>query len=377
MKLSSLIRNLCLVISFSAPVIAETENEEQAIRETLNNYINGTSYSRPDVVKRAFHETANLYLSREDEPHWIVPSSEYASWFGRSQSGTYTGRIGEIISIDISGHTATAKVEILMPDQKLRFVDQFLVKKFDAEWKIIAKTASRSTANNHGMRVLFILSNQAFHGTSDIPAGASFSEIVNAYDEFKHHGYTVDFVTPEGGALPVAYINTSDSLHRKYVYDQDFMYALGHTKKPEDIEPERYKAVHYVGGSNAMYGVADNTALQAISMEIYERFGGIVSSVCHGTAGIVNLKKQDGTYLVAGKRVVGYPEDYENQSADYFKQFPFLIGQSVREHDGDFRYGPRNQALVEVDGRLITGQNHLSSRLVAREIIKALEAHTD
>lgn len=377
MKLSSLIKCVCLLIAFSAPSYGEFESEERAIRSTLNRYINGTSYNHPNEVKKAFHETANLYLSRKDEPHWIVPSDEYASWFGKGKLGEYTGRIGEIISMDVSGETASAKVEILMPAQQLRFVDQFLLKKFDSEWKIIAKTASRATANNHGMRILFILSSQAFHGTSDIPAGASFSEIVNAYDEFKRHGYTVDFVTPDGGAIPVVYINTSENLHRQYIYDQDFMYALGHSKKPEDIEPARYKAVHYIGGSNAMYGVADNTELQDISMEVYERFDGIVSSVCHGTAGIVNLKKQDGTYLVAGKRVVGYPEDYENQTADYFKQFPLLIGQTVRNHNGDFRFGPRNKAFVEVDGRLITGQNHLSSRLVARKIIEAIEKQTN
>ena len=373
MTILSAIKKTCILLAATTVSLPSMATDEEDIRKTLNHYINGTSYSRPAEINQAFHETANLYLSKKDEPHWIVPSGEYASWFGRGTPGTYTGRIGEILSMDISGETATAKVEILVPGRKARYVDQFLVKKFNDEWKIIAKTASSAEASNHGDRILFILSNQAFHGSTDLPAGASFSEIVFAYDEFKKHGYTVDFVTPEGGALPLAYINTSVDLHRQYVYDQDFMYALGHTKKPEEVDPSRYKAVHYVGGSNAMYGVADNKALQNISMEIYEKHGGIVSSVCHGTAGIVNLKKEDGSYLVAGKRVVGYPEDYERQTAEYFKQFPLLIGQSVKEHDGDFRFGPRNQAFVEVDGRLITGQNHLSSRLVVQKIVEALD----
>lgn len=372
MKFLTMLKNIGLTLIVSAPALSTDISDEQAIRNTLNNYIEGTSYSRPGQIKQAFHETANLYLKSADKPHWIVPSDEYASWFANRAPGTNTGRVGEIISIDIGGETATAKVEILLPDSNRRFVDQFLVKKMESEWKIIAKTASSAPANNHGNRVLFILSSKAFHGTTDIPAGASFSEIVNAYDEFKKHGYTVDFVTPDGGALPISYVNTSDDLHRHYLYDQDLMYALGHTKKPSDITPERYKAVHYVGGSNAMYGVADNAALQAITMEIYEAHNGVVSSVCHGTAGIVNLKKEDGTYLVAGKRVVGYPEDYERQTADYFKAFPFLIGQSVKDHDGNFRFGPRNQAFVEADGRLVTGQNHLSSRLVVQKTIEAI-----
>ncbi|UTW58994.1 nuclear transport factor 2 family protein [Kordiimonas sp. SCSIO 12603] len=373
MTILSSIKGACILLAATAISFPGIATDEEDIRKTLNHYIDGTSFSRPAEINQAFHETANLYLTKKDEPHWIVPSSEYAGWFGRRTPGTDTGRIGEIISMDIAGDTATAKVEILVPGRKMRYVDQFLVKKLDGEWKIIAKTASSAPANNHGGRVLFILSSQAFHGSSDLPAGASFSEIVNAYDEFKKHGYTVDFVTPEGGSLPLSYINTSIDMHRKYIYDSDLMYALAHTKKPEDIKPARYKAVHYVGGSNAMYGVADNKALQDISMEIYEKHGGIISSVCHGTAGIVNLKTSSGTYLVAGKKVVGYPEDYERQTAEYFKQFPLLIGQSVQDHDGDFRFGPRNQAFVEVDGRLITGQNHLSSRLVVQKIVEALD----
>ena len=60
-------------------------------------------------------------------------------------------------------------------------------------------------------------------------------------------------------------------------------------------------------------------------MEIYEEHQGIISSVCHGTAGIVNLKLKNGNYLVKGKRVNGYPDDYENVNAPRFKEFPFLI----------------------------------------------------
>ena len=54
----------------------------------------------------------------------------------------------------------------------------------------------------------------------------SYSEIVNAYDTFKKAGYTVDFVSPKGGSIPLAYINTTDSLQKTYLYNADFMYAL-------------------------------------------------------------------------------------------------------------------------------------------------------
>lgn len=99
------------------------------------------------------------------------------------------------------------------------------------------------------------MSNGHFHGELDKAAGASFSEIVNAYHAyhaFKQAGYTVDFVSPEGGAIPLAYINTSNKLDKQYLYNHDFMYALEHTRTPQQIIPEHYKVVHYIGGISAM-----------------------------------------------------------------------------------------------------------------------------
>jgi putative intracellular protease/amidase len=132
--------------------------------------------------------------------------------------------------------------------------------------------------------------------------------------------------------------------------------------------------VHYVGGSNAMYGVADNADISRLVMEIYEQHQGIISAVCHGTAGIVHLKTKDGKYLVDGKRISGLPEDYEIKTADYFKQFPFLIKQTVLDRNGTFHFGKKDEPYIEVDGRIITGQNYQSSVLVAEAIIKQLQA---
>ena len=97
------------------------------------------------------------------------------------------------------------------------------------------------------------------------------------------------------------------------------MYALKHTKKPKEINAKDYKAVHYIGGGSAMYDVPKNKEIQKITMTIFEEYNGIVSSVCHGTAGIVNLKTKDGKYLVNDRIISGYPEAYEKEDAEYFK----------------------------------------------------------
>lgn len=352
---------------------AETTSEHYlAIRETLQHYLSGTSFNQQTRISQAFHPQADLLLAKPTQPFWKVPLTEYLSWFPPAKAGQFNGRIGEILSIEIDGDIATAKAEILIPQKQQRFVDVFLLKRINHHWQIISKAATQQSSVHSGERILFILSSAHFHGRSNLPAGASFSEIVNAYAEFKQAGFTVDFISPEGGAVPLAYIDTSDPLQKAHLYNQDFMQALKHTKTAASVKAEDYRAVHYVGGSNAMYGVAENNDIARLVMDIYQKHQGIISAVCHGTAGIVHLKTSDGQYLVKGRRVSGYPDAFEKQDAAYYQQFPFKLQQIIETRGGLFRHGKAGSAYIEVDDRLITGMNFQSSAPVAKAIIARL-----
>lgn len=46
-----------------------------------------------------------------------------------------------------------------------------------------------------------------------------------------------------------------------------------------------------------MWDFPDNKELAAITSKIYEN-GGVVAAVCHGPAGLVNVKLSNGKYLV-------------------------------------------------------------------------------
>jgi putative intracellular protease/amidase len=79
--------------------------------------------------------------------------------------------------------------------------------------------------------------------------------------------------------------------------------------------------------------------------------------------------------LVQGKRISGYPESYEKQDAEYFKQFPFLIQKTIEERGGTFKFSAQDIPHVETDGRIITGQNYQSSSGVAQKIIELIEGN--
>ncbi|OXA86621.1 nuclear transport factor 2 family protein [Flavobacterium hercynium] len=350
-----------------------SQSEQSLIENCIQNYIQGTSYNQPDSISKAFYPEANLFLSHKEKPLWIVPISEYVSWFQKSNKGEFNGRVGKIISVEFFNDIAIAKAEILIPEKKLEFMDMFLLKKIQGDWKIISKAASSKASNKSGKKILFIVSNADHYGNSTIATGNSFVEIVNAYDTFVNAGYTVDFLSPKGGAIPLAYINTSDNLQKQYLYNQDFMYNVAHTLTPKEIDYKAYKAVHYIGGGSAMYDVPENADIQRLVMQLYEDNNGIISSVCHGTAGIVNLKTKNGKFLVDGKKISGYPDSFEIQDGEYFKHFPFLIQKTIEERGGSFKFSKRNESFVEQDGRIVTGQNFQSSNGVALKIIELIE----
>lgn len=142
-----------LVVMLLLPTMGlKAQSDADQLKACLLNYINGTSYNQPAQIEKAFYDKANLYLSKPEEPIFLVPPKEYASWFNRGKSGEANGRIGHILSIDISNDIAIAKAEILIPARDLRYVDLFLLKKLDHQWKIISKAATLMTEDAQSTR---------------------------------------------------------------------------------------------------------------------------------------------------------------------------------------------------------------------------------
>jgi len=235
---------------------------------------------------------------------------------------------------------------------------------------MISLCPKRINAQN---KILFVTSNQEFYGNTKITAANHFEEIVVPYDVFIKAGYTVDFISPKGGAIPVGYINSSDSLQKRYLYDGWFMDKLEHTMKPTEIIANNYSAIFYSGGGAAMFGVAEDVTIQKIARDIYNK-NGVISTICHGTAGIAYLKDQNGKSLYSGRKITGYPDKFENTEAEYYKAFPFSIDKAIENNEGNFVYSKKGgDGFYSVDGRFVTGQDPTSASKVANEVIAILK----
>ncbi|WP_347925276.1 nuclear transport factor 2 family protein [Pontimicrobium sp. SW4] len=117
-------------------------SDKEKIEFTLKNYIKGSSYNNLEQLESAFTKNATLYLTGKDGFKRYTPK-EYVAFFKENKVGEFNGRYGKVLSIEVVKDIATAKVEISIPERKMIYIDLFLLKKFENDWKIISKTATR------------------------------------------------------------------------------------------------------------------------------------------------------------------------------------------------------------------------------------------
>ena len=131
---------------FILSVFISLQLTAQSVRDSvlipINDYMVGTSYNHLDQIKRAFHDSAMLYLYSPAEPLIISPQ-RYAGFFKKRTPGAFNGRYSSLLNLDIYNDTAIAEVEIKMPKINARFIDLMLLKKMETGWKIVGKTATR------------------------------------------------------------------------------------------------------------------------------------------------------------------------------------------------------------------------------------------
>ena len=119
-----------------------------------------------------------------------------------------------------------------------------------------------------------------------------------------------------------------------------------------------------------MWDAANDETLARVIGSMFDQ-GKVVAAVCHGPAGLVKAKRQDGQSIVDGRRVSAFTNT-EEEAVGLTAVVPFLLEDRLKELGGRFERGPDWQPFVVQDGNLITGQNPQSSELVARHVLTSL-----
>ena len=224
-------------------------------------------------------------------------------------------------------------------------------------------------------RILHVVTNVSHYDNPAHKTGLWLSELTHAYAIFAGQGYEQHIVRPQGGRSPLEPRALKwpllDASAKAWLKTPAKMALLENTLSPQQVDPVRFDAIYFTGGHAVMWDFPDSAELQQITREIYER-GGVVSAVCHGYCGLLNVRLSNGTLLVAGRRITGFSWT-EEVLAGVARDMPYNAQAEMQKRGA--RYEKALLPFVPhavVDGRLVTGQNPNSAKLTAKRVVALL-----
>lgn len=239
----------------------------------------------------------------------------------------------------------------------------------------IAQSAALSAAK--GKRVLMIVSSHPQFGENAEKTGYWLSEVTHFYHVLAQHGFNPEIASPEGkpGIMDPASFDLSDNINKTFWENENLRAKLERPLNASKLKADDYAVIYYAGGHGTLWDFPSSEPLARLAAGIYER-GGIVSAVCHGPAGILNIKLSNGEHLIKGKKVTGFT-NFEERLAGKRSLVPYLLEDALKEKGADYSkaFIPFSGYAV-TDGRLITGENPKSAGDVANAVIAALEKPT-
>lgn len=222
-------------------------------------------------------------------------------------------------------------------------------------------------------RALFILTSHDRLGETGKPTGFYWEELAAPYWLLTDAGWQVEIASIKGGEPPADPASAEgDALTddvRRFLADEAAMNRLRHTERVGDVEVSGCDMVFLPGGHGTMWDLPGSAELGRLLSEAWAK-GAVIGAVCHGPAGLLAAKAEDGQPLVKGRRVAGFTNS-EEAAAGLADAVPFLLADRLTAAGGQHESGPDWQSFALADGRLVTGQNPASSAEVARLMLEA------
>jgi putative intracellular protease/amidase len=221
-------------------------------------------------------------------------------------------------------------------------------------------------------RILIAMTSHDQKGDTGHKTGAYLPEITHPHAAFVKAGYTVEFASVRGGRVPLDGVDRKDPVNAAFLDDPELERSLHASTPSAAVDASRYDAIFFAGGHGTMWDLPDDAGFAAVTARIYEA-GGVVGAVCHGPAGLVNVRLSNGEFLVSGKEVNAFTNE-EERAAGLEGVVPFLLEDRLSSRGAKFVSGPKWQKVVVVSERLVTGQNPASAAGVAEAMVRVLHA---
>ena len=226
------------------------------------------------------------------------------------------------------------------------------------------------------MKILIVLTSHDQLGDTGKKTGFWLEEFAAPYYVFKDAGAVITLASPKGGQPPLDpksdLSENLTELTKRFRTDSAAQAELANTKKLAAVSAADFDAVFYPGGHGPMWDMPDNPTSIAL-IEAFVKADKPVGAVCHAPAALLNVRGKDGQYLVKGKRVTGFTNS-EEKAVGLTEIVPFLLEDRLKERGALYSKGVNWAPYIQVDGKLVTGQNPASSGPATKELLRLLRS---
>ncbi|POG54524.1 type 1 glutamine amidotransferase domain-containing protein [Haloferax marisrubri] len=220
---------------------------------------------------------------------------------------------------------------------------------------------------------LFIVSEDGYWG----------EECIEPLTTLTDAGVDVTVATPTGGA-PVVDERSIDpdevgeELAERVVEVHENDERLQDPEPIAQVDAREYDAVVFPGGHGTAWDVnQDRHARQAL-LQAVAGDGSKALVVCHAVGILGFTREADGSFLVEGREVTGFPNEWEEGIVDENdlmpdgRKLPYWVEDEVKAAGGVWDAELDSDTSVTVDGDLITARGPGSSAAAAQTLLDEL-----
>jgi putative intracellular protease/amidase len=219
---------------------------------------------------------------------------------------------------------------------------------------------------------LFVVSEEGYWG----------EECVEPLTTLTDAGLDVTVATPTGSppvvderSLDPERVGEEAAEHIRKVHETDE--RLNDPEKLATVDAADYDAVVFPGGHGTEWDINQDRQARALLREQVESDGKALV-VCHAVGLLAFTRASDGSLLVEGKNVTGFPNAWEENIVDENdlmpdgRKLPYWVEDEVEAAGANWDAELDSDTSVTVDGNLITGRGPSSSHRAAVTLLEEL-----
>ncbi|MXR20898.1 type 1 glutamine amidotransferase domain-containing protein [Halobacterium bonnevillei] len=145
-----------------------------------------------------------------------------------------------------------------------------------------------------------------------------------------------------------------------------------------EVDAADYDAVVFPGGHGTEWDVNQDRDARRLLRNAVEGDSGKALVVCHAAGLLAFTRASDGDFLVDGRDVTGFPNEWEDGIVDDHdrmpdgRKLPYWVEDEVKAAGGNWDAELDDDVSVTVDGDLVTGRGPGSSSAAADTLLEEL-----